>query len=186
MKWFHKPQGNATSPQENSSPPALSSSLRERECHRALELGHPLTLLRLELANGADIFQALEPERIEQTREELELILRGTLRTTDILQTEDANGFTILLPGTTALDAPTVVHNVRQAMQGYHILLPEKTPSYMRLRVWIAFASLPEDGIAAQVLITMLEERLAQQRLLPPAPPDDESSSRQPFLRLIA
>ena len=201
MKWFQKPQDDAASTRQlyaatilaavdllsalrNRS--AIPGTLLERECYRAQELGHPLTLLRLELANWADSLQTIGAERGEQTQAELELVLQGTLRTTDILQNEPTGSFIILLPGTTALDVPTVTRNLRQAVRGYRILVPDNVSSYLRLHPWIASASLPEDGLTAHRLTETLEGRLTAQRLLPPPAPDDELPPSPPPLRLVA
>ena len=112
--------------------------------------------------------------------------LRGTLRTTDILQNEPTGSFIILLPGTTTLDVPAVTRNLRQAVRGYRILVPDNVSSYLRLHPWIASASLPEDGLTAHRLTETLEGRLTAQRLLPPPAPDDELPPSPPPLRLVA
>ena len=163
----------------------LPGSLLERECRRSQELGHPLTLLQLELADWDSVAQSIGEDRAAQTMKELELVLNGTLRTTDILLTETTGGFTILLPGTTAQDAPTVMRNLRQAIQGYRILAPDGSAFFLRLHPWIGSASLPEEGSSAEELTQVLHQRLAAQKRQPESLPDEVLTEKTPPLRLV-
>lgn len=204
MKWFQKPQEEGRRDEATSQlyaatvlaaarllaalhkTASLSGSLLERECSRSQELGHPLTLLQLELADWSSTAQSIGEARAIQTLEELELVLRGTLRNTDILLTETKGSFTILLPGTTAQDAPTVIRNLRQAIHGYRILGPDGTAFFLRLHPWIGSASLPEDGSSAEALTQALHQCLEAQKQLPTPPPDEVMTEKTPPLRLVA
>ncbi|WP_309721634.1 diguanylate cyclase [Armatimonas sp.] len=204
MKWFQKPQEDGRQSEATYQTYAAtvlaaarllaslrrtsprSGSLLERECSRSQELGHPLTLLQLELADWPRVLQSLGEDRASQTLEELELVLHGTLRNTDILLTETKGSFTILLPGTTAQDAPTVMRNLRQAIHGYRILAPDGTAFFLRLHPWIGSASLPEDGSSAEALNQVLHQRLEAQKHLPTPLPDEAPTEKTPPLRLVA
>ena len=203
MKWFQKP---SALPAEQSAQvytatvlaaARLLSGLRratstpasfvERECFRAQELGQALSILQVEIADWQGVVTAIGPERVVQTQEELELVLRGTLRATDILRTEATGSFQIILPGTQASDLATVTQNLRQAVRGYRILSPDGAAFFLRLHPWIASVSLPEDGLIAPELLELLQHRLAQERLQPlPPPEEDTENTRRPPLRLVA
>lgn len=201
MNWFSKPNDDLSQAQQlyattvvaaarllaSMAKSALpSGSLLARECYRAQELGHPLTLLRLELADWEGVVQSIGAERAQQTREELELVLHGTLRATDILLPSETGSFTVLLPGTTSQDAPTVVRNLYQAIEGYRILSPDGAAYYLRLHPWIASASLPEDGLSDHVLTERLSQRLEEQKHTRIPPESNPSEPPKPTLRLVA
>ena len=201
MNWFSKPNDDLSQAQQLYAATVLaaarllasvtkatlpSASLLARECHRAQELGHPLTLLRLDLSDWEGVVHSIGAERAQQTREELELVLHGTLRATDILLPSETGSFTILLPGTTCQDAPTVVRNLHQAIQGYRILSPDGAAYYLRLHPWIATASLPDDGSSDITLSEVLSQRLEEQKRLPLPTPDSSLPEQKPPLRLVA
>ena len=201
MKWFQKPSAETLPSSQElyaitvmaaarllsrlHSSTQLEESRLELECRRAQELNQPLTLLHLELADWAGIVTAIGPESATQTQDELALVLRGTLRTTDIISPEGMGTFTIFLPGTLAVDLPTITRNLRQALLGYRILATSGAPFFLRLHPWIASASLPDDGQTASELTSVLKSRLAQERTHPlPSLSDDDYNS--PPLRLVA
>lgn len=203
MKWFQKPSSQSAEQSAQVyaatvlAAARLLSGLRrtmatplsflERECHRAQELGQALSLLQLEIADWEGVVAAIGSERVAQTTEELELVLRGTLRATDILRREEPGSFLILLPGTQQSDLPTVTHNLRQAVRGYRILAPDGAAFFLRLHPWIASVSLPEDGLVASELLQLLQERLKHERLQPvPPPEEEEEKGNKPPLRLVA
>jgi GGDEF domain-containing protein len=203
MKWFPKPSSFS---QEESSQlyastvlaaarllsqlrrsTAPTASFLERECGRAQELGQALSLLQIEIADWRSVVTSLGEERVEKTHEELELVLRGTLRATDILRTEQVGSFLVVLPGTQASDLPTVIQNLRLAVRSYRILAPDGAPFFLRLYPWVASASLPEDGLGASELLVVLEQRLQQERQQPlPPTQDEDDTSGKPSLRLVA
>lgn len=201
MKWFKKPTDEASDASRElyaatvmaaarlltrlRSSPSGEESRMDRECRRAQELGQPLTVLRLELADWAGVVAAIGDERAEQTQDELELVLRGTLRATDLLYSEGAGSFTIFLPGTLAADLPTVTRNLRQAVYGYRILSSDGASFFLRLHPWIASVSLPDDGLTALELTPVLDARLATERQQP-IPPQTEDDNDRPSLRLVA
>ncbi|WP_395140496.1 hypothetical protein [Armatimonas sp.] len=201
MKWFQKPSAETlTSSQELyaitvlaaarllsrlHSSTQLEESRLELECRRAQELGQPLTLLQLELADWAGIVTAIGPERAPQTQDELALVLRGTLRATDIISPEGTGTFTIFLPSTLAVDLPTITRNLRQAIRGYRILATDGAPFFLRLHPWMASASLPDDGQTASELISVLKNRLAKERTHP-LPSLTENDDNSLSLRLVA
>lgn len=167
--------------------PKNPDSILERECQRALELGQALSVLQLEIVDWSSVVVSIGKERVAQTEEELELILRGTLRTTDILRRETGGRFVVILPGTQALDIVTVAQNLRQAVRSYRIVAPDGATLFLRLSPRLAWASLPEEGLAASELLEVLENRLVQERQNPPPPPDEDAENDQrPELRLVA
>ena len=149
----------------------------ERECQRALELQLSLSLLEVQLQDWEGIAALLGPERAQKTTEELTLVLRGTLRATDLFIAQGAGTFLILLLGTISADAPTVVQNVHQAIQGFRLLSSEGAPVFLKLPCKIACATLPDDGESWAQLRLVLEQRLRE---------DCEKPEREtPTLRLV-
>ncbi|WP_309697972.1 hypothetical protein [Armatimonas sp.] len=203
MKWFQKPSAETLTPSQElyavtvmAAARLLSrlhgstqreESLLELECRRAQGLNQPLSLLQLELADWAGIVTTIGPERATQTQDELALVLRGTLRATDSISPESMGTFTIFLPGTLAVDLPTITRNLRQAIRGYRILATDGAPFFLRLHPWIASASLPDDGKMASELTSVLKSRLVKERTQPfPALTETENDDNSPPLRLVA
>ena len=203
MKWFQKPATETLTPSQELYASTVLAAARllsrrhsstqreesrlELECRRAQELDQPLTLLQLELADWSGIATAIGSERATQTQGELALVLRGSLRATDIISPQGTGIFTIFLPGTLAVDLPTITRNLRQAIRGYRILATDGAPFFLRLHPWIASASLPDDGQTASELTSVLKSRLVKERTQPlPALTETENDDNSPPLRLVA
>lgn len=196
MPWFRKDRKDEESTPESlyvATVVAAARTLRNRrtdlltrECERAVELSQSLTLLCLAVRDWAGVAHALGDAKAEQTLAELSLLLRGTLRVTDIFLEGEAGHFRILLPGTVASDVPTVARNLRHAIRSYRIQAPDGATFFLKLTADVGAASLPDDSTDAEALRQIALSRLIESSNLPDPSGEDDETTKNPTLRLVA
>lgn len=141
-------------------------------------MGLGLTLLELHVQSWPVIATMLGPERTQRTIEELTLVLRGTLRATDLFLAEGEGSFLVLLLGTSRADLSTVTFNVRQAVEGVRLIASEVPSSFVKLECRIATATWPEEGESLEELRQVLDQRLLEEVVI-------RQESERPQLRLV-
>jgi GGDEF domain-containing protein len=162
------------------------TDLLTRECERAVELGQSLTLLYLAIRDWEGVAFVLGEKQVAVVVQELEQVLRGTLRVTDIFLQRELGYFTILLPGTLGSDVPTVARNLRQAVRGYRLKAPDGADYFLKLIADVGAASLPEDGTEPEVLRALALQRLQESSHQPDPSGEDDEVGGSPTLRLVA
>jgi diguanylate cyclase (GGDEF)-like protein len=124
----------------------------EQSVRRALRSEQPVTLLLMDLDHFKKLNDSFGHEVGNQCLTSVAALLRGSLRTTDVIARFGGDEFEVLLPGTTAESAQTVAEKIRRSVGDL------KLPS--QVTATIGLASFPENALDALSLFLRTDEAL--------------------------
>ncbi len=129
----------------------------DREMQKTRRFDRPLSLLRLRVANDADLRMAFREHHVEQMMETLLERVRSVLREADILAMASPCDYYVLLPETDHWGALMTQKRLRKAIEGIGVAESKKSlPAEVQLRG----ASMPADGSDFETLSRVLLDRL--------------------------
>lgn len=129
----------------------------EREIQKVRRFDRPLSLLRLRIANDAELRAAFRERHVETMLEELLDKVQSVLREEAVLAMVAPHDYYVLLPETDHWDALMVQKQLRQTLDGIGVAeLKRSLPAEIHMRS----ASIPGDGEDFESLDRVLLERL--------------------------
>jgi GGDEF domain-containing protein len=129
------------------------------EIQKANRFSHRFSILRLEVGDPAQTRSRPGARSVDQMQaaQEIARQIASALRATDLLASDDAGAYYVLLPQTDALGASILTQRIRKS-------LGSPAPSGRPPEVRSASTTFPVDGTQLDALVRVLEERIEQSR----------------------
>lgn len=132
----------------------------EEETARSRRYGHPLALLLLSFQNLDEMVEKGGRQQSEVFLRRLAAVIRGEIRTHDVLAAFGDAGVAVLLPETTRSAAVAIRHRIASRVLQLRPAGPDVAG--WRPDLLVGLAAYPEDGDSAGALIAAAESSLAR------------------------